>query len=264
MKDIGGQMILAIDIGNTNVVIGAVDEKKIYFIERVATVKTKTEAEYAIDLKILLELHKIDLNDITGGIVSSVVPQITKMMKLAVEKVIEKDVLVLGAEIQTGLNILIDNPEQLGSDMIAGAVAGITEYKVPMVIIDMGTATTLTVIDKDKNCLGGMIVPGVQVALESLTAHASQLQGISLEAPKRVVGRNTIDCMVGGVVYGNADMIDGLIDRIEGELGEEVSVIATGGLAKLITPYCKRKIILDDDLLLKGLLIIYNINIGGN
>ena len=253
-------MILAIDIGNTNLVIGVVDEKKIHFIERVATAKTKTEAEYAIDLKILLELHKVDLKDITGGIVSSVVPQITKMVQIAAEKVVGKSMLVLGKDTKTGLEVQIDNPNQLGSDLIAGSVAGIAQYKVPMVIVDMGTATTVAVIDKDKNYLGGMIVPGVMVALESLTAHASQLHGISLGAPANVIGKNTIDCMVGGVVYSNADMIDGLVERIENELGEKVTIVATGGLAKLITPYCKREIILDDDLLLKGLLIIYNMN----
>jgi len=253
-------MILAIDIGNTNVVIGVVDEDKIYFIERVATLKTKTEAEYAIDLKILLELHNVEVSDITGGIISSVVPQITKMVQKAAQMVISKDVLVLDNSTKTGLKILIDNPEQLGSDMVAGAVAAIKRYSVPMVIVDMGTATTLTVVDKDENCLGGMIVPGVMVALESLTAHASQLHGISLEAPKKVIGRNTIDCMVNGIVYSNADMIDGLVDRIESELGEKVNIVATGGLAKLITPYCRREITLDDDLLLKGLLIIYNMN----
>lgn len=253
-------MILAIDIGNTNVVIGAVDEKNIYFIERIATVKTKTEAEYAIDLKMLLELHKVDLQDITGGIISSVVPQITRRMQIAAKKALGREVLVLGPTSKTGLNILIDNPAQLGSDLIAGSVAGIAQYKVPMVIIDLGTATTVTVIDKNKNYLGGMIIPGVMVALESLTAHASQLQEISLEAPVSVIGKNTIDCMTGGVIYSNADMLDGLVDRIEKELGEEPTIVATGGLAKLITPYCKREVILDDNLLLKGLLIIYNMN----
>ena len=253
-------MILAIDIGNTNVVIGVIDEEKIYFIERIATIETKTEAEYAIDFKILLDLHKVKLEDITGGIISSVVPQITKMVQIATEKVIEKKVIVLGPGVKTGLNILIDNPAQLGSDLVAGSVAGIAKYPVPMAIIDMGTATTVAVIDKNKNYLGGMIVPGVKVALESLTAHASQLHGISLEAPKKVIGKNTIDCMTSGVIYSNADMLDGLIKRIEGELGEKVTVVATGGLAKVIVPHCQREIILDDDLLLKGLLIIYNKN----
>lgn len=253
-------MILAIDIGNTNVVIGAISEEKIYFIERVATIKTKTEAEYAIDFKILLDLYKINPEDIEGGIVSSVVPQITKLVQIATKKVIGKDVLVLAPETKTGLNILIDNPAQLGSDLIAGSVAGIAEYKVPMAIIDMGTATTVAVIDKDKNYLGGMIVPGVQVALDSLTANASQLQGIGLEAPQKVIGKNTNDCLMSGVIYSNSDMIDGLIGRIEEELGETVTIVATGGLAKVIMPHCRRKIILDDNLLLKGLLIIYKKN----
>jgi pantothenate kinase, type III len=253
-------MILAVDIGNTNVVIGVIDEDKIHFIERVATIKTKTEAEYAIDFKILLDLHKIDLQDITGGIVSSVVPQITKMVQIATEKVIEKKVLVLGPGIKTGLNILIDNPAQLGSDLVAGSVASITEYQVPTAIVDMGTATTVAVIDQNKNYIGGMIVPGVQVALESLTMRASQLQGISLEAPKKVIGKNTIDCMTSGVIYSNADIIDGLIDRVEVELGKKVTVVATGGLAKMIIPHCRHEIILDEDLLLKGLFIIYNKN----
>jgi len=253
-------MILAIDIGNTNVVIGVIDEDKIYFIERIATTETKTEAEYAIDFKILLDLHKVKPEDITGGIVSSVVPQITKMVQIATEKVIEKKIIVLGPGVKTGLNILIDNPAQLGSDLVAGSVAGIAEYPVPMAIIDMGTATTVAVIDKHKNYLGGMIVPGVKVALESLTAHASQLHGISLEAPRKVIGKNTIDSMTSGVIYSNADMLDGLIGRIEDELGEEVTVVATGGLSKVIVPHCQREIILDDDLLLKGLLIIYNKN----
>lgn len=253
-------MILAIDIGNTNVVIGVVDEKKIHFIERVATIKTKTEAEYAIDFKILLDLHKVDISSIEGGIVSSVVPQVTKLVLKATEKVIEKKIQVLGPGIKTGLNIMIDNPAQLGGDMVAGAVAAIAEYKVPMAVVDMGTATTITVIDKNKNCLGGVIMPGVNVALESLTNHASLLQGISLDTPKQVIGKNTIDCMTSGVIYSNADMLDGMVARMEAELGEELTIVATGGLAKVIVPYCKREVILDDDLLLKGLQIIYNKN----
>jgi len=253
-------MILTIDVGNTNIVIGVIDDEKIHFVERISTAKTKTEAEYAVDFKILLDLHKVNLEKVSGGIVSSVVPQVTKTVQLAVEKLINKEVLILGPGIKTGLNILIDNPAQLGSDLVAGSVAAIAEYKVPMAIVDMGTATTVAVIDKDKNYLGGLIVPGVQVALESLTQHASLLQGISLEVPKKVIGKNTIDCMTSGVIYSNADMVDGIIERIEKELGEEVTIVATGGLAKVITPYCRRKVILDDNLLLKGLLIIYNKN----
>ena len=255
-------MILAIDIGNTNIVIGCVDEKKTYFIERLATVKTKTELEYAIDIKVVLELYGISREDIKGGIICSVVPQITSIVRLAAEKVLRRQILVVGPGIKTGLNILMDNPAQLGSDLVAGAVAGINEYPLPLIILDMGTATTICVIDEKKNYIGGMILPGVMVSLNSLTAHAAQLQGISLEPPRQMVGRNTIGCMKSGIINGNAAVVDGMIDRIEEEIGKKATAVATGGLAKAIVPYCRRKVILDDNLLLKGLLIIYNKNKG--
>ena len=208
-------MILAIDIGNTNIVIGCVDEKKTYFIERLATVKTKTELEYAIDIKVVLELYGISREDIKGGIICSVVPQITSIVRLAAEKVLRRQILVVGPGIKTGLNILMDNPAQLGSDLVAGAVAGINEYPLPLIILDMGTATTICVIDEKKNYIGGMILPGVMVSLNSLTAHAAQLQGISLEPPRQMIGKNTIDCMKSGIINGNASVVDGMIDRIE-------------------------------------------------
>lgn len=253
-------MILAIDIGNTNIVLGCIDREKTRFIERVSTVRTKTELEYAIVIKSVLDLNGVRPEELEGGIICSVVPQITNVMRVATEKILRKQVLVVGPGIKTGLNILMDNPAQLGSDRVAGAVAGINEYLAPLAIIDMGTATTVCVIDGKKNYIGGMILPGVMVSLDSLTMRASQLQGISLEAPKRMIGKNTADCMKSGVIYGSAAMIDGLIDRLEEELGQELTVVATGGLSKVILPHCKRNIILDDDLLLKGLQIIYHKN----
>jgi type III pantothenate kinase len=253
-------MLLAIDIGNTNIVIGGIDRNKIYFIERLSTVRTKTELEYAVDIKTVLDIYGITDNDIDGCIISSVVPQITEVAKLATKKIIKKDVVVLGPGVKTGLNIQTDHPAELGADLVAAAVAGIAEYKVPLVIIDMGTATTASVIDSQKKYLGGMILPGVGISLDALTSRASQLSGISIEAPKKVIGKNTIDCMKSGILYSNAASIDGIVDRIEEELGEDVTVVATGGLAKTIVPHCKRDIIIDDDLLLKGLLIIYEKN----
>ena len=166
----------------------------------------------------------------------------------------------MGAGIKTGLNIRIDNPAQLGSDLVVDSVAGIAEYPVPLLIFDLGTANTVCVIDKNKNYLGGMIYPGIGVSLDSLTAHASQLGGISLEAPEHMIGKNTVECMKSGVIYSSAAAMDGIIDRLEEELGEKVTVVATGGLAKRIVPYCRRKVILDDNLLLKGLSIIYHKN----
>ena len=224
------------------------------FVERISTVKTKTELEYAIDIKNVLDIYHIKKADLEGGIISSVVPQITMVVKAAVEKILKKEVLIVGAGIKTGLNIRIDNPAQLGSDLVVGAVAGIAEYPTPLLIFDMGTANTVCVIDKNRNYIGGMILPGVRTSLDALTARAAQLSGIDLEAPKRVIGKNTIECMKSGIVYSNAALIDGVILRMEEELGEKATVIATGGLAKSIVPYCKEDVILDDDLLLKGLL----------
>ena len=253
-------MILAIDIGNTNIVVGCIDDEKIYFIERLSTVRTKTELEYAIDLKTVLDIYHIKRTDIEGCIISSVVPQITNVAKLAAEKILKKEALVLGPGVRTGLNILLDNPGEMGADRVADAVAALTYYPVPLVIVDMGTATTVSVVDEKKRYLGGMILPGVRVSLDALTSRASQLSGISIDEPKRLIGKNTVDCMKSGILYGNAAAVDGIIDRIEEELGQKVTAIATGGMSKKIIPHCRREIIQDEDLLLKGLLVIYEKN----
>lgn len=253
-------MILAIDIGNTNIVVGCIDDEKIYFIERLSTVRTKTELEYAIDLKTVLDIYHIKRTDIEGCIISSVVPQITNVAKLAAEKILKKEALVLGPGVRTGLNILLDNPGEMGADRVADAVAALTYYPVPLVIVDMGTATTVSVVDEKKRYLGGMILPGVRVSLDALTSRSSQLSGISIEEPKRLIGKNTVDCMKSGILYGNAAAVDGIIDRIEEELGQKVTTIATGGMSKKIIPHCRREIIQDEDLLLKGLLVIYEKN----
>lgn len=253
-------MILAVDIGNTNIVIGCIEGKDCMFVERLSTVRTKTELEYAIDIKNVLDIYHIKRGDLEGGIISSVVPQITTVAKLAVEKILKKDVLVVGAGIKTGLNIRIDNPAQLGSDLVVDSVAALAEYPAPLLIFDLGTANTVCVIDKDKNYVGGMIYPGIGVSLDSLTAHASQLGGISVEAPQHIIGKNTTECMKSGIIYSSAAAIDGIIDRLSGELEGDVTVVATGGLAERIIPFCRKEIILDDNLLLKGLAVIYRKN----
>ena len=253
-------MILAIDIGNTNIVVGCIDEEKIYFTERLSTVRTKTELEYAVDLKTVLDIYHIKRTDIEGCIISSVVPQITGIAKLAAEKILKKEVMVLGPGVKTGLNIVMDNPGQLGADLVADAVAGLASYPVPLVVIDMGTATTISVVNSKKQYIGGMIMPGVGISLDALTARASQLSGISIDAPRHIIGKNTIECMKSGVLYSNAAALDGIIDRIEEELGEKTTVIATGGLAKKIVSHCRKEINLDEELLLKGLMLIYRKN----
>lgn len=253
-------MILVIDIGNTNIVLGGIEGEKIYFIERVSTDRQRTELEYAVNLKSVLEIYNIELSEIEGGIISSVVPPLTEVVRTAVQKLIREPVKVVGPGLKTGLNILMDNPAQLGSDLVVDAVAALAEHPVPLVVIDMGTATTVSVIDSRRRYIGGMILPGVRTANDSLVSKAAQLTQISFEKPKKLIGSNTIECMKSGAMYGNAAALDGLIDRIEEELGQKCTVVATGGLAKAIIPLCKREIILDDDLLLKGLQIIYNKN----
>lgn len=253
-------MILAIDIGNTNIVIGCCDDEKIYFIERLSTNIPKTELEYAISFKNVLEIYGIDPAQIEGGIISSVVPPITNIVRSSAEKVLGKPVKIVGPGVKTGLNILMDNPAQVGSDRIVNAVAAINEYPVPLIIIDMGTATTFCVVDEKKNYIGGMILPGVRISLDALTSRTSQLSRISIEAPKKTIGKNTIDCMKSGIIHGNAACIDGMVSRIERELGQKATILATGGLAKKIVPYCEQEIIIDDELLLKGLRLIYNKN----
>ncbi len=253
-------MILAIDIGNTNIVLGCMDEKKRYFTERLSTNKTRMEMEYAIDIKMIMEINDVSPEEIEGAIISSVVPPLTKILQEALYKIIKKEALVVGPGIKNGMNILMDHPAQIGRDLIAVAVGGIAEYKLPLAIFDLGTATTLCVVDEKKNYIGGMIMPGIKTSLNALAENASQLKEIDLEPPRRVIGKNTTECMRSGMIYSNAAAIDGIIDRVEEELGQTVTVVATGGLADLIVPFCRRKVLLDKNLLLKGLWVIYNKN----
>lgn len=254
-------MILAVDIGNTNIVIGCIEQEKVYFVERVSTDISKTELEYVVEFKTLLDLYQIKVDEITGSIIASVVPPLNNIVKSAMEKLLHSSPLVVGPGVKTGLNILMDNPGQVGSDLIVNAVAGLKYYGAPIIIVDMGTATTISVVDDKKNYIGGMILPGVKVSLESLVNRTSQLPRISVEAPKKIIGKNTIDCMKSGIVMGQASCLDGMIERIWEELGYHAPVVATGGLAGCIVPYCKKEIVCDNELTLKGLDIIYRKNL---
>lgn len=256
-------MLFAIDIGNSNIVLGCLNNTLI-FGERLSTDTSKTELGYAIDIKNLFEMYQIKASDLAGCIISSVVPQLTDIIKNAVNRITGLTPLVIGPGVKTGLDILIDNPAQLGSDIVVDAVAALAEYEPPMIIIDMGTATTISVINDKGQMLGGAIMPGVKVSLDSLVSKTAQLQNIGFEAPNKVIGRNTIDSMKSGIIYGSAASIDGIIDRVEEELGQKVTVIATGGLAAKVLLHCRREIIFEKDLLLKGLREIYLKNINLN
>ncbi len=254
-------MILAINIENTNTVIGCFQEEKIIFVESISTSLTRTELEYAISFKNIFELHGLDMNQIEGAIIASVVPPVTNVVRQAVKRLSEKEVLIIGPGVKTGLNIMTDQPSQVGSDLVANAVAGITEYPVPLIVVNMGTATTLSVVNAKKHYIGGMIIPGVRISSESLTEGTAQLPKISLEKPKKVIGSNTVECMKSGLIYGTASCIDGSIARIERELKEKAaSIVVTGEAAKYIVPHCELKMFLDEHLLLKGLKLIYEKN----
>lgn len=253
-------MVLAVDIGNTTISVGCFEKDGIQFVESISTNKNSTALEYTVLIKTVLELNGMSGQTFQGGIISSVVPSVTNPVRDAVIKLTGKPVMIVGPGIKTGLKINLDNPAQLGSDIAANAVAAVNNYPCPLIIVDMGTATTVSVIGSNRSYLGGMIIPGIGVSLNSLSSSASQLPHISPDRPKKVIGTNTIDCMKSGIVYGAAAQIDGVADRIESELEEKCTVIATGDLAESIIPLCRRDIIVDDNLLLKGLMIIYNKN----
>ena len=254
-------MLLAIDIGNTNIVIGGIRDGKIVFEARVATDHIKTSDQYGVDIKNVLSLFDTKPEEIQDCIISSVVPPVFNSVRTGVMKVIRKPPLVVGPGIKTGLNIQMDTPSQVGSDRIVIAVAALAEYEPPLTLVDMGTATTIEVVGKGSTYLGGCIIPGVRVSLEALTSKTAQLPGIQLDRPRRVIGKNTVDCMRSGVMYGAAAMLDGLLDRVEEELGLSTTVVATGGMAQFVIPLCRRKIILEKDLLLKGLYVLYQKNL---
>ena len=255
-------MILAIDIGNTNIVIGAIQKQNIVFTARISTDPKRTSDEFAFLIGGILEKHHMNPRDMEGGIVSSVVPELKAVMQHTLEQLIGKPTLVVGSGLRTGLNIRTDDPAQLGSDLVLAAVAAVAKYPKPILIYDLGTATTLSVIDPNGNYIGGMIIPGMRLSIDALSAHAAQLPYVHLEKPQQFVASNTINCMQAGVVYGTAAMLDGLSERVEEFLGMPATVVATGGLVHLVAPYCKRKLICDDNLLLEGLRILYEKNHG--
>jgi len=253
-------MILTIDVGNSNIVLGGVKDDEILFEARLRTDSTKTSDEYCIDLKMILDVYGFSAKDVEGSIIASVVPQVLNSMKTSVLKLTGKTPLVVGPGLKTGLNIAIENPSQTGADLVVGCVAALREHQAPMIVIDMGTATTMIVLDKNSAMIGGCIMPGVKISMDALTDRTALLPGLQLDQPKRAIGRNTIDCMRSGLMLGAACMIDGMIERMEEELGYKTTVIATGGIAKFVIPMCRREIVYDKDLLVKGLATLYREN----
>ena len=253
-------MVLAIDIGNTHIVLGCFKERELLFTELLSTEKSYTDLEYASLLKSALDFNSQYAEKIEGAIISSVVPQVTGTIKKAVMRLTSIEPIIVGPGVRSGLKIKIDNPAQLGSDLVVSAIAGIKEYGVPQINIYMGTATAFSLIDKDKNFVGTSIGAGMGIEAEALSSRTSQLPNIAFEKPKKVIGTNTIDSMRSGLIFQNAALIDGMIDRIEEEYGEKCVLTATGRYASIVAPLCKHKIIIDEDMILKGLIDVYNKN----
>ena len=253
-------MLLAIDIGNTHIVIGCIENDKIVCEARIATDKTRTSDQYGVEIKTMIEAFGCRIDDVEDCIISSVVPPVFNAVRSGVYKITERRPMVVGHGLKTGLDIRMDNPSQVGSDRIVIAVAALAKREPPLILIDMGTATTVEVIEPKNKYLGGVIMPGARVSLDALTNSTAQLPGINLDRPGRIIAKNTVDSMRSGIMYGTAAMLDGVVDRMEAELGHPSTIVATGGVAPYVIPLCRHKIALERDLLLRGLNVIYKMN----
>ena len=253
-------MLFTIGINNTMTELGLIDGGKILAKDRISSVRGKTALEYSVLFRAFMDMNKVSPERITGAILSSVVPYLTDIVQDAVKRTTGCAPLIVGPGIRTGLKIRIDDPKQLGADIAARTVGGIERYGTPLILINMGSATTFSAVNGKGEFVGTVIVPGVGVSLNALVEATSQLPGIDLNAPKRVVGTNTVDSMKSGAVFGQAAMIDGLVSRISGEMGIEPVVVASGAYAATVVPCCRTKITVDEDLLLIGLRAIYEKN----
>ena len=255
-------MLLAVDVGNSVTSVGLFDENKhLCFLARLDTDSRKTADQICIDLMNVFTLYHYEYADVTGAILCSVVPPLNFMMEKALTRLLGKPPMVVGPGVKTGLNIRMAVQTQVGADIVADAVSALEKFKPPILTIDMGTATTIGVISENRVYEGGLLLPGVDVSLEALTRRAAQLPAISLQHPKTLIGKTTVDCMCSGIVYGTAGMLDGIIDRIRGEFPDrEVSMVATGGSAAVIVKYCRNPIVYDKYLLMNGLWTIYQKN----
>lgn len=257
-------MILAVDVGNSNTTVGLFDGAGVLkFRSTLETSRGRTRDQCAIDLLGVLNLYGAEGKAVSGAILSSVVPPLTSVFAEAMGRLIGTPPLVVGPGIKTGLNIRAEIHNQLGSDIVASSVAAIARYPSPIVMVDMGTATSLSLI-VGSVYEGCSIMPGLALALDALSERAAELPAISLEsaAPVPLLGRTTEEAMRSGVLYGHASMVDGMIERMEGELGQPVTVVATGGNAPRILRYCKRAIQYDADLVMTGLYLLYQKNTG--
>lgn len=253
-------MLLAIDVGNTNISFGIFHDADLAFHFRAESSRSKTADEYAVFVWQALAFRGVDAGAISAGIIASVVPALTDTMVDFVTKTIGREPFVVGPGIRTGMSILYENPREVGADRIVNAVAAYERIKSAVIVVDFGTATTFDCVTPKGEYLGGVIVPGVQISADALFSSAAKLSRVDIAPPPRVVGRNPTHSVQSGIVYGYASLVDGMIDRISTELGHPCAVIATGGLARLIAPHARRIERIEDDLTLHGLRLLYERN----
>lgn len=254
-------MLLVFDVGNTNMVLGIYEGTELKNYWRISTDKAKTSDEYGMLINNLFQYDNVDKNSIKDIIISSVVPNVMHSLENFCVKYFNKQPLIVGPGIKTGLNIKYDNPKQVGADRIVNAVAAIEKYKSPMIIIDFGTATTFCAISEKGEYLGGTIAPGIKISSEALFQRASKLPRVELLKPGMTICKNTVSAMQSGIIYGYVGLVDKIIAMMKKELGnEDIKVIATGGLSSLIASETDSIDCVDKNLTLEGLKIIYNKN----
>jgi type III pantothenate kinase len=253
-------MLLAIDVGNTNIVYGLFDGDKLVHKFRVESARGRTADEYSVVLRSLLDMHGVDPTRIDAAIVACVVPSLTDPMVSLARSAFGREAVIVGPGIRSGMAILIENPREVGADRIADAVAGFDRAKGGVVVVDFGTSTNFDVVTPKGEYLGGVLAPGLQISADALFSRAAKLPRVEIAKPARVVGRNTVHAMQSGIVYGYVGLVDGLVDRIRAEVGFPCAVIATGGLASLIAPLSRTITEVDDELTLVGLRILYDRN----
>jgi type III pantothenate kinase len=253
-------MIFVLDVGNTNTVLGVYDQDELKYHWRIETSRNKTEDEYGMVVKSLLDHVQLSFRDIKGIIVSSVVPPIMFSLERMCEKYFKIKPMIVGPGIKTGLNIKYDNPKEVGADRIVNAVAGIHLYGSPLIIVDFGTATTYCYINEQGQYMGGAIAPGIGISTEALYSRASKLPRIEIARPEDVIGKNTVSAMQAGILYGYVGQVEGIVTRFKSQAKIEPKVIATGGLASLISKESNIIDVIDPFLTLKGLQLIYERN----
>ena len=254
-------MLLVFDIGNTNMVLGVYKDKELICNFRIGTDKSKTSDEYGVIIRQLFDYEGISLKNIEDVIISSVVPEVMHSLENFSFKYCEKEPIIVGPGVKTGINIKYENPQQVGADRIVNAVAGYEKYGGPLILIDFGTATTFCAVSQKGEYLGGAISPGIKISSEALFQRASKLHKVEIAKPKGAIGKNTTWAMQSGIVFGYAGLVDNIVAMMKEELGsDDVNVVATGGLAPLICAETKTVKIVDKFLTLEGLRIIYERN----